>query len=642
LSILSVFAQNDSITVPTEKMNFLEGVVITGTLTPRALKNTTVLTKVISSNDIKEAGVTSVLEALETFLPGVNFTPNVMGDNIQVAGLDNKYILILVDGERMVNERTENVNFSRLNSADIERIEIINGAASVLYGSNAIGAVINIITKEVKKKVTGSLRLRYANYNTLNTDASFGFNYKGFSGKTLLSAKNSDGYSIVSKPNKNGETVSLTMNPFSDYTVAQSFMYKNKGWEAELKGTYYQNKTWFLQKYQVRKDQNYTIKGRLQYTFPKKNVLTLTANSDIYDGHQIYKLRNDSSVYVNGSMYTTVRLVDAWDITRKIQLVSGTEFNIENTFSYNQFGETPVRKEAFNGNLFAQAEFRSEIGLDALVGVRYTQHSQFGGYLSPKISLMYHWKSLRFRGTISNGYKAPTLKELYMDFPHKIGDDIPFWIIGNKDLTPEESWYKSISAEYTISKLDLTITAYDNSIRNKINTNQVWNAALVRTEMRYENVENAQITGVDFTAQWNFLKYFNLRAGYSFANAIDKASKQQLSGNSKHTATLSLVFKHKHLPYLSKSKTPYSFMLSSRIMSPRIFYSTNSVNGAVTEESTGTFGIVNFVYNQQFPIYKDLCGDFQFGINNLFNYVNRDYVTNNPGRIFFVSLGIQF
>lgn len=626
-----------------ETGHFLNEVVVTGTRTTRALKDTPVLTKVISGNLIQESGAVTVLDALENFIPGVNFSPNAMGDNIQIQGLDNKYILILLDGERLVNERTENVNFSRLNAADIKQIEIINGASSVLYGSNAIGAVINIITRDVDKPMQGSARIRYATYNTYVMDGQLGFKVNGFSSKTSFSAKNSDGFSIRSNPDENGTVSFLIMNPYSDYTLSQTFKYKYNRLEAEAKGTYYTNETWFLSKYQSRKDRNYTFGGRVQYAFCDKNVMTFTVNNDKYDGNQLYKLRNDSAVHMNSSRYTTYRLFDVWDANEKLQLVSGMEWNQEKVFSNNQFGETAESRDAHNLNLFAQGEFKTETGLEALIGARYTYHSQFGEYFSPKISLLYRLADFRFRANISNGFKAPALKELYMNFPHKIGDSVPFWIIGNDDLVPEVSWYKSISAEYIGKNINVSITIHDNVIDDKINTKQVWSESENRVELRYENIEKAQITGVDISAEWNFLQHFNLRGGYSYANAVDKSTNRQLSGNSKHTGTLSLGFRQRHLPFVrSAVNFPYNLMLTCRATSPRIVYSTDSSTEEVTETSTGDYLISGLVYTQQFPIHKTFKGDFQFGINNLFDYVNRDALSNNPGRTYFISLGIRF
>jgi outer membrane receptor for ferrienterochelin and colicins len=259
-------------------------VVVTGTRTVRLLKDTPVLTKVISKVEIEESGAITALEALENFVPGVMFTPNAMGDNINIAGLDNKYILILVDGERLVNERTENVNFSRLNTSDIKQIEIINGASSVLYGSNAIGAVINIITKDVDKPVQGNAKIRYSNYNTWVGDASFGMKANGFSSKTNLSAKNSDGYDS----GRAGIATNFSMSPYSDFTISEVLKYKfNEDFDIELKGNYYRNETWFLYKYQTRIDNNYTFGGKLNYRFSQKNMLTFSGNSYKYNANQV-------------------------------------------------------------------------------------------------------------------------------------------------------------------------------------------------------------------------------------------------------------------------------------------------------------------------------------------------------------------
>jgi outer membrane receptor for ferrienterochelin and colicins len=268
--------------------------------------------------------------------------------------------------------------------SDIKQIEIINGASSVLYGSNAIGAVINIISKDVDEPLTGSVRARYSKYNTCVGDASVGFRINDFSSKTVFSAKNSDGYKLSS------DASNYLLDPYSDYTVSQVFKYKpNEQWDIELKGTYYNNETWLIHKNQSRIDEDYTWGGKIQSTAFAKHVLTLSSNSDRYDGHLIFKLRNDSSTRANGSQYSTFRLLDAWNVTEKLQVVSGAELNLESTFSYNQFGFDPGNKDASNWNLFTQADFKTETGLEALVGARYTNHSQFGAYLSPKISLMY-------------------------------------------------------------------------------------------------------------------------------------------------------------------------------------------------------------------------------------------------------------
>jgi outer membrane receptor for ferrienterochelin and colicins len=610
----------------------LNELVVTGTFTPRALKDSPVLTKVISGNDIRQSGATTLLEALEYYIPGVSFEPNqAMGDNIQIQGLENKYVLILIDGERLVGERTEKVNLSRLNTGNIKQVEIINGAASALYGSNAIGSVVNIITRDVTNPFEGDARMQQSTYLNV-TDASFGFRLKNFSSKTSFARKDMDTYTV--------KNTAYTAYPYEDYSLSQTLKYRTSRFVAELKGNYFRQKNWLLDKNQTRIDGNYTLGAKLQYLFSPNNHLTLSAHNDNYEGNLAYQFRPDLNDRANASQYTSFRLIDAWTINPQLQIVGGAEVNLEDVFSHNQFA-TQDKRYASNYNLFAQGEWKTPIGVEALVGIRYIRHSQFGRYASPNLSLLYRTDRFRFRGNVSNGFKAPTLKEMFMEFPHYIGDVLPFWIVGNPNLLPEESWYKALSAEYLHPKLNASITAYSNAIHNKINTLSIRNEALQRTEMKYENVESARISGIDLAIQYTFLKYFTWRGGYAYVDAIDRTTGQQLAGNSRHTATMNLQFAQPHLPFLSQTRSwPYNLLLSFRTMSPRTVYT--ETEGVLTELSTGNYYIGRVVYTQYFPIYKQLRGSFQFGINNLLNHVNRDFAAYNPGRTCFVGLGIRF
>jgi outer membrane receptor for ferrienterochelin and colicins len=607
-------------------------VVVTGTFTPRALKNTPVLTRIISEKDIAASGASTIIEALESYIPGVTFSPSqAMGDNIQIQGLDNKYILILIDGERLVGERTEKVNLSRLNTADVRQVEIINGASSALYGSNAIGAVVNIITRDVTQPLQGDVRARKSGYTSI-LDGSLGFISGNISSRTSLSRKDMSAYQV--------KGTSYTANPYEDISIAQLLKYKNEKLSAEIKANYYRQENWLLEKNQTRVDGNFTTGAKAQYILSPDNTITASANSDSYDGSLVYKLRNDSSVRANACRYTSLRITDAWNVSEKIQVISGAELNLENVFSQNQFA-TPDKRHASNWNLFAQGEYKTAIGLEVLAGGRYVQHSQFGSYFSPNVSVMYRLDRFRIRGNVSNGFKTPTLKELYMEFPHYIGENLPFWVVGNKDLNPEQSWYKALSAEYSGGGLNASVIFYDNSIRNKINTLTIFNEMEKRTEMKYENVEEVSISGIETSLQYDFLKYFRIRGGYAFANAIDKATKRQLESNSRHTATANLQFRQSHFPFIAKArKWPYNMLVSLRLMSPRTVYSEK--NGEINAISTGSYYIGNFVYSQQFPVYKDVRGDIQLGLNNFLNNVNKDFAAYNPGRTYFAGIALRF
>lgn len=136
-------------------------VVVTATRTPLRLKNTPVITRVITARDIERLGVATIQEALQTELAGVEFHQAGYGSSVSFQGLDARYVLFLLDGERLAGETYGNIDYSRIPLNNIERIEIVRGASSVLYGSNAMGAVVNIITRAPRERIEVRGMLRY-------------------------------------------------------------------------------------------------------------------------------------------------------------------------------------------------------------------------------------------------------------------------------------------------------------------------------------------------------------------------------------------------------------------------------------------------------------------------------------------------
>lgn len=132
----------------------LDEVVVTGTGTEHYLKDAPVQTEVITGKALEQYNGRSLDEILSALSPSITFSPGDMGSNIQLNGLKNDYILIMVNGKRMNGDIGGQNDLSIINPATIERIEIVKGASSSLYGSDAIAGVINIITKKNRDKVS--------------------------------------------------------------------------------------------------------------------------------------------------------------------------------------------------------------------------------------------------------------------------------------------------------------------------------------------------------------------------------------------------------------------------------------------------------------------------------------------------------
>ena len=171
----------------TESAINLDDVVITATKTEKSLKEVPVITKLITVKDLEKKDAVDIKDILLTEIPGIEFSSMGGGITIKMQGLDGKYVLFLVDGERMAGETEGSIDFNRLDANNIERIEVVKGASSALYGSSAMAGVVNIITKTNKDKFNVKLNSRYGSFNEYKLGGTIGFKEKNFSSTTYLS-----------------------------------------------------------------------------------------------------------------------------------------------------------------------------------------------------------------------------------------------------------------------------------------------------------------------------------------------------------------------------------------------------------------------------------------------------------------------
>ncbi len=180
----------------------LDEVVVTATRVPKLLKDTPVQTRLITRKDIENSDATDIRDLLQQEMPGLEFT-YAMNQQVHLNfnGQGGQSVLFLLDGERLAGETMDDVDFSRLNMDNVERIEIVKGASSALYGSNAGGGVINVITRRAAEKwrVTGGARIGKHNDQRYNLSLTLGGKYV----KNVLSGNYSsiDNYDVHSKPN---------------------------------------------------------------------------------------------------------------------------------------------------------------------------------------------------------------------------------------------------------------------------------------------------------------------------------------------------------------------------------------------------------------------------------------------------------
>ena len=619
----------------------LDEVTVTGTRTEKTVAETPVMTRIVPSEVLQRNDFESMIDVLEYNIPGLRFNTDPRGNNIQVQGLENSYILILVDGERLSTTPGGPIDFDRLTTANIKKIEVLKGAASALYGSSAMGMVINIITDIPKRPLEGWAKVRYGKYNDLQLDAGVGMKYKGFYAQTLFNRTSSDGYDLTPETPE-----SFTENPSHHMTIEEKLGWNNQYSRITVKGSLYWGEVenpWESTAPTHYRSLTKTLQVNAEHAFNDRYKLYGTYAGDFYTRKTVYDFLYLPDSTNAWSHEQTVRLVDEFKPWDNLVIVKGFEWNGTKNYNKMQYGKEKTIRDMDDANLFAQADWMITDRLEVIGGFRYTHNSEFGSAFTPKINLMYSPGNFKIRAGYSRGFKTPGLTELYSDF--NMGS--VSHNIGNPDLKAEHSDYFSVSGEYTWQgRLMLTAELYQNTVDNKINS---YNGDIedpkpgeLGTELRYENVKGVRIRGAEATATYYPVSALLLRTSYAFCDALNKETGLQLSGNSKHAMNWSASLHGKLL------KHEGAVTLSGRWDSKRISKSrrteTDDSGQEVEVITTRTKpGYTMWKLTAQYTpwTWKYMRLSVTGGVDNLFDFVDTSIIYD-PGRRFFGSLILRF
>ncbi|GKT30577.1 Vitamin B12 transporter BtuB-like protein [Aduncisulcus paluster] len=219
-----------------ESQSELGEVVITGTGTHYKIGDVPVQTEIITKKDIEEINGRNLEEIISNISSSFDYTSSSMGTNIKINGLGKDYVLILLNGKRLTGGVGGYTDLSRIDFDNIKQVEIIKGASSTLYGSDAIAGVINIITKKSKQKFEVNSNTRVGAHGELKQFNSLSFRKNKFQSKTTYSYKQTDGWQLNgmeynSKWDSNHDlpylvpTYDKPVNKSRAYTITQNLEY---------------------------------------------------------------------------------------------------------------------------------------------------------------------------------------------------------------------------------------------------------------------------------------------------------------------------------------------------------------------------------------------------------------------------------
>lgn len=644
----------------------LNPVVVTGSGHHQRLKSTATPVRVLSSQEISEQGITTFDGALTRMMPQASMAPNAMGTFLRLNGLGNKYILILINGQKLSGDISNNVDLNRINMARVKRIEVLDGAASSLYGSDAIAGVINIITDQpTQNLISITSDTKVSGHGIMTEAVSLDIYKNGFGSYTSFSHDQADSYQT------NDEEYVKGSEPQTQKTIAPFFT----GYRSNIIG----------QKFTYAPTQHLALNAGLDYSYKITNRpgtrSDITGGTDYemrYKGLRwnvggIYKFTNRHSLQADftvdrfryGKEYdveTKTYQIGDYVQSKKQRMMEGELKAILGitTHSTTIFG-ADWRKDyliATSGNIdqhvstlaaYAQHEMKFLKDFTATFGLRYTHHETFNNHLTPKLSLMYAPGSFRFRATYSAGFRAPGLDELYYHY-YAVNRGKPQISFGNQDLKPEDSHYFSLNAEYRTHLIAISLTGYLNRIndmivKQKIDVDDTSLAMLQRefpemTEAEasklvsyalYQNSDKGDVKGMQLNISANILPGLNISANYVYTYARYKSSEawQTLERSIRHAATIAVNYHHSWRQYA------LNVNLNGRLQSKTYYPDYEDAPG---------FGIWNLNTTHSLHFLKGVLFKPSLGIDNIFDKVDRridasdrKYALYTPGRMFVIG-----
>ncbi len=649
----------------------LEQVTVTGTRTPHTLKKAPVLTQLITAEEMNKQGIATIKDVLEQELPGIEMGRHGFGTSMNVQGLEPQYTLILIDGERIAGESGGNIDFSRINISNIEQVEIIRGASSALYGSNAMGGVINIITKKPRKKWDFSFKNQYTQRNeknnlksfledqnesylkrfyrrqdlqNLNNDLTAGYKNGEFYTNFYLGYKSYDAYQLYDSESEthyyphNDSTAIIPVaglptqiKGFSDYTVSNKtgFSTGEKS-KAEFRASYYNHEEADFTKDGIHdRYMDYTIGGFWDYQPDSVSKIRLSHNFDTYDKYNVLEKLDDKNQLNYRNIFNNTKLIYTltWKTKHNIQL--GAE-NFSEQLKTDMFIYGELRKESTNDAVIVlQDEYNMFKSLTAVAGLRTGYHSSFHLHASPSLTLRLTKGKFNYRLSYARGYRSPSLKELYMNWDHQG----MFIIKGNDKLNPETNDFFAFSTDYLNSdkRVNGTIITSYNHIHDKIDG--IW--ANNQTEYNYVNFETQKVFSGELLVRWKFIRSAGFKGGYAYTRLLMDEEVVNRSGISPHAFTLQLDYQYQ------SEKYSVGVNISGKITGKKRFSVFDDNSSWYYEVSYPTYSIWNLSVTQK--IMNNLI--VETGVRNIFNYtapiVNFN-TTASPGRLLFAAITYNF
>lgn len=601
LAAITVFVMG-GITAQAEELPVysFDEVVVTATRTENDVKKVPASTQVITQEDIKRGGATSVRNALSMYA-NIFQKSKVRGGghDIIIRGMETKHSLVMVNGRRISNEADASglgnaMSLDRININDVEKIEIVRGPSSALYGSEAMGGVLNIITKPSKEQtlLTG---LEHTSEDTShwwhadtgrigNFSMTLDARFNKINRSMLDTATESDPYGTAQTYNaslnyyvNDHSYVNAYMDYYSQHlktdtgtpvmkpiTLTTSSGKMSLSGQAMLEGTgskAYKQKNygiswngktdkndWQIQAYMSKFNWSTTsntkvlgsippagMEGMFNFLLQKKNAYDFN-----HDEHNMWAIEGRDSLRVNDHH----RVTFGAEYVKDKVAGTGLGANGDSVYSITENGKTKSSSEKTLSSYAAYLQDEIEYGKWFIVpAIRYDHHSAYGSHTSPKIGVTYNATDhFRIKANYGDGFKAPSVSQLYYDLDMEMGRGNWVHLTGNPNLKPEKSKSWDLGVEAEFGKGYGSLTYFDNDVDNLITSIPKGKDSNGHNLHRYENVNKARIKGLENTLGYRFNDTLEFKVTSTLLDAKDTSAGKDLTQRARLSQIYQLIY----------------------------------------------------------------------------------------------------
>lgn len=617
----------------------LDEVVVTASRTQKFLKDLPVPTQVVGPASIKLIAPRSFIDLLQYSVPGFEFRKHGLRDQLSYRGFDGSSLLFLVDGELITTGSSSDIDFDRINPDNIERIEIIRGAASALYGSNALAGVVNVITKGSKDPFRASQLTFLDSRLNYRSGVNVAFNKGVFGSVTDLGYDREKGYVM-----EDDEKTKTYVYDVDRINVSQKFTITPTKDVAIKLGGLYNHRTLTKDEYLKFLYGALDLKGGVVWNFADNQSIDVSYHfSDFRRDTLLTQSQNNPRRVVFKEQMHHARAQYNLDMLDKHSINLGGEYIFDVITSPRlESPADPGPKDVQTGVLYGQYAYAPIDELTLSYGGRLDMRTDFGAHYTNRATVKFRpTEEFILRASFAQGYRTPSMQELFFFFDH-FG---MFHIFGNKHLKPEKSNMMMLTLEYNLPKLNIAANAFYNHVTNRI--------AMMQKEGNYYYVnaprdDKGKVFGFDFNVHATLPLGFSARASYAFTHdyyALTDKNGTAIKDADGQTAVTTLTRPHTIVGMLAwEQRFGKNYSISANVAVRYLSgFTSNKTDrqNALKSVWYNPATLAKLGINQR--IYQDL--ELYLGIDNLFNYRPNKLVFNSPvtpGRSYTGSVRITF